>query len=86
MPDEFEPGKRTWNAPNLTSDPKTGRIGVMSEEQFLQRMKAGRVYDLSPMPWNAFAKLEEDDLRAMYRYLRTVPKVERDMGPAVVEH
>src|SRR6185503_17795140 len=47
--DEFEPEKRSWNAPNLTSDPQTGRTGMLTEEQFLARMKAGRVYELSPM-------------------------------------
>lgn len=37
----------------------------------------------SPMPWNAFARMTDDDLRAVYRYLRTVPPVEQEMGPAL---
>jgi hypothetical protein len=28
--------------------------------------------------------MSEDDLRAIYRYLKTVPAVKRDMGPPVV--
>jgi mono/diheme cytochrome c family protein len=84
LEDEFEPEKRYWNAPNLTSD-KTGKTGEWGEEAFVRRMKGGRVYELSPMPWNSFAELAEDDLRAIYRYLRTVPKVVRDSGQALVE-
>jgi mono/diheme cytochrome c family protein len=82
--DEFEPDKRAWNAPNLTSHP-SGRVGQMGEEAFVARMKGGRVYEFSPMPWNSFARLADDDLRAIYRYLRTVPKVDREMGQALVE-
>lgn len=85
LEDEFEPTKRAWNAPNLTSDPKTGRTGQITEDQFVTRMKAGRVFEASPMPWNNFARLDEDDLRAIYRYLRSVPKVVRESGPPLVE-
>jgi len=84
LEDEFEPKKRAWNAPNLTAHP-TGRVGQMGEESFVARMKAGRVYEFSPMPWNSFARLTDDDLRAIYRYLRTVPPVAKDMGQALIE-
>jgi hypothetical protein len=29
--------------------------------------------------------MREDDLRAIYRYLRTVPSVKRDVGPVMVD-
>lgn len=67
-----------WNPPNLTSDPKTGRTASFSEDAFVARLRAGRTVPASPMPWAQYAKLEEDDLRAVYRYLRTVPPVEND--------
>ena len=35
------------------------------------------------MPWNAFAGMTDDDLRAIYQYLRSVPPVERDPGASV---
>jgi mono/diheme cytochrome c family protein len=85
LDDELKPGKRLWNAPNLTSDAKTGQSGVLTEEQFVTRMKAGRVLEASPMPWNNFTRLEDDDLRAIYRYLRTVPKVASESRPPFVE-
>jgi len=75
---------RTWSPPNITSDPETGRLGKMNEDQFVARFRQGRVIPGSPMPWQGFSQLNEEDLRAIYRYLRTVPAVKRDMGPPVV--
>ena len=39
----------------------------------------------SPMPWEGFRRMDEDDLRALYRYLETVPPAVHDVGPPVVE-
>jgi mono/diheme cytochrome c family protein len=78
-----DPG-RTWSSPNITSDPETGKLGKMSEDQFVARFRQGRLIPGSPMPWQAFSRLTEDDLRSIYRYLMTVPPVKRDVGPAVV--
>lgn len=78
-----DPG-HSWSPPNITSDPETGRLGKMSEEQFVARFRQGRTIPGSPMPWQSFSKLNEDDLRAIYKYLMTVPQVKRDNGPAVV--
>ena len=57
----------------------------MSEDDFVGRVRSGRLLPHSPMPWQGFMRLNEDDLRAIYRYLKTVPPVNRDVGPAVVE-
>jgi mono/diheme cytochrome c family protein len=86
-PPFVEPDDSThqWAPPNITSDPKTGRLGQMSEDQFVARFRQGRILPRSPMPWQAFARMDEEDLRAIYRFLMTVPPVERDMGPAMVE-
>jgi len=75
---------RTWSPPNITSDPETGRLGKMNEDQFVARFRQGRVLPGSPMPWQAFSKMNEDDLRAIYQYLKSVPAVKRDNGPPVV--
>jgi len=79
-----DPG-HSWSPPNITSDPETGRLGKMSEDQFVARFRQGRVIPGSPMPWQAFSRLNEEDLRAIYRYLKSVPPVKRDNGPPVVE-
>jgi mono/diheme cytochrome c family protein len=69
--------------PNLTPEPRTGRIAAWSEDQFVARFRQGRVIPGSPMPWNAFARMSDDDLRAIYRYLCTVTPVEHDPGPSL---
>jgi mono/diheme cytochrome c family protein len=74
-----------WAPPNITSDPTTGRLGRMSEDQFVARFRAGRILSGSPMPWQGFQLMTEEDLRAMYLYLKSVPPVTRDVGPAVTD-
>lgn len=78
-----DPG-HSWSPPNITSDPETGRLGRMSEDAFVARFRAGRLIPGSPMPWQAFARMTEEDLRAIYRYLMTVPPAKNDVGPPVV--
>lgn len=75
---------RTWNPPNLTPDPKTGRSAIFSEDDFVARFRAGRVIPGSPMPWQAFRLMTDDDIRAIYRFLRTLPPVVNDAGPPFV--
>lgn len=74
---------KIWAPPNLTPDPKTGRLTRMTEDEFVTRMHAGRAIPGSPMPWDAYRGFDDDDLRAIYRYLMTLPPVEHDTGPAV---
>lgn len=74
-----EGGKYIFVTPNLTPDPETGHIYSWSEEAFVQRFKAGTVYEGSPMPWNMFKKMSDSDLKAIYRYLQTVEPVENDI-------
>ena len=84
MVDDTNP-KRTWGAPNITSDPATGRLGKITEDEFIARMRAGRAIPGSPMPWQGFQRLQEDDLRAIYRYLKSVAPVVNDIGPPFVD-
>jgi len=82
---ESDDPTHSWSPPNITSDPETGRIGKMSEDRFVARFRDGRLIAGSPMPWQAFSKMDEQDLRAIYRYLKSVPAVKRDVGPPVVD-
>jgi mono/diheme cytochrome c family protein len=68
-------------APNLTPDPRTGHIARWTEDQFVARFASGRVIDGSIMPWEAFGLMTEEDVRSIYRYLRTIAPVERETGP-----
>lgn len=73
----------TFTSPNLTPDPKTGRITSWNEDVFVARFQTGRGAEGSPMPWKSFGNMSETDLRALYRYLITVPAVHNDTGDSV---
>jgi mono/diheme cytochrome c family protein len=64
--------------PNLTPDPATGRIASWSEDTFIARFRNGASIPETIMPWGAYSRMTEDDLRALYRYLRSLPPVHRD--------
>jgi cytochrome c553 len=68
-------------APNLTSEP-SGRTGQWTEDFFVQRIREGRRYKSSIMPWESFKVADEVDLRSIYRYLKSLPPVSNDLGPS----
>jgi len=69
-----------YAAPNLTSHP-TGKTGQLTEDEFVARIRSGRVFATSIMPWENFQDTSESDLRSIYRYLRSLPPVDNDNGP-----
>jgi len=69
--------------PNLTPDPTTGHITTWTEDAFVARFKAGRVIKGSKMPWDAFQRMTENDVRSIYRFLRTLAPVKRHVGQTV---
>ncbi len=67
---------------NITPDSTTG-IGLWSEQMFVDRFKTfnpdSTAYTKveeggfnTPMPWTMYAGMKEDDLRAIYTYLRSL--------------
>jgi mono/diheme cytochrome c family protein len=74
--------ERKFVTPNLTPDARWGWTASWPEEVFIARFKQGLVRTGSPMPWNAFKNMSEGDLRALYRYLRTVKPVEGGPDPS----
>jgi len=68
---------------NLTPDPKTSAVGRWDEEVFVARFRAGELIPGTPMPWGAFSKMTDDDVRSVYRYLRSLPAVEHETGPGI---
>jgi mono/diheme cytochrome c family protein len=73
---------RVLVTPNLTPA-KAGRIASWSEEQFVGRFGAGVGIEGTHMPWRQYQSMTESDVRAIYRYLRTLHPVERDPGPSL---
>jgi mono/diheme cytochrome c family protein len=70
------------NPANLTPDSATG-IGRWTEEEFLHTLRTGvnpRGDSLSSfMPWRQVRRMTDDDLRAIYRYLRTLPPIHNEV-------
>jgi mono/diheme cytochrome c family protein len=77
-----------WSGPwgvsftaNLTPDTNTGlRSGVWTEELFIKAIRTGKHMGtardiLPPMPWQMYAQLSDDDLKAIWAYLGTIPAV-----------
>jgi mono/diheme cytochrome c family protein len=74
LPDAFSEGK-AFMSPNITPHVGTGVMAEWTEDAFVARMKAGRVHSGSPMPWGAFSRINEMELKAMYRYLQSLKPV-----------
>src|ERR1700678_4530064 len=72
---------------NITPDSKTG-IGAWSLEAFTRAMREGVSRDGSHLfaafPFNAYTKLQDDDVKALYAYLMTRPAVSASVPPMTV--
>jgi cytochrome c553 len=66
-------------AANLTPDPQTG-TGLWTPEVFIQAMRTGKHMGagrpiLPPMPWNFISTMSDDDLKAIFAYLHSLPPI-----------
>ena len=73
---------------NLTPDEETG-LGKWTEEMFIATMKTGKHQGkgrpvLPPMPVQMLAALSDEDIRAVFAYLRSLPPV-RNRVPAPID-
>ena len=64
---------------NLTPDPDTG-LGKWTADTFIQTLRTGRHEGvgrpiLPPMPWPVYRQATDDDLRAVFAYLRSLPPI-----------
>ena len=57
--------------PNLTPDP-SGRIYKWTKQDFITRFRKGRLIPGSPMPWGSYGRMTDDELTAIYHYLKSV--------------
>jgi len=69
--------------PNLTTD-STGRLTGWSQEQFITRFRMGRLITQSHMPWESFGRMSDDELKAIYKFLKTVKPVHNKVVAGVV--
>ena len=75
-----------WSGPwgtsysrNLTPDTATG-LGSWTEDMFIKTIREGKHQGegrplLPPMPWQEYANMTDDDLKAVWAYLRSIPAV-----------
>ena len=68
-------------AANLTPDANTGlRSGVWTEELFIKALRTGKHVGTSrdilpPMPWQDVASLTDDEFKAIWAFLGTIPPI-----------
>jgi mono/diheme cytochrome c family protein len=86
------PTNTAWAGPwgvsftaNLTPDTTTG-IGEWTEETFIRAIRTGKHQGyansrdiLPPMPWPAYRNLSDEDLKAIWAYLRTLKPVKNQV-------
>ena len=80
---KFDMGSFVVTSANITPDSLTG-IGAWTEDMFLEKFKLYKdpsTYSSNPgklntvMPKAKFANMDEFDIKAIYRYLRTIPAI-----------
>ena len=64
---------------NLTPDPETG-LGKWTETTFIETLRTGRHEGqgrpiLPPMPYPMYRQATDEDLRAVFAYLRSLPPI-----------
>ena len=69
-------------ARNLTPDSATG-IGTWTEAYFIKVLRTGIRGNGAPlrplMPWEWYQQLTDDDLKALFAYLRTLPPISNEV-------
>jgi mono/diheme cytochrome c family protein len=77
---EMEPAERTgaekdvwFRTPNLTPSAGSALSKFPDRETFIARFqRGGRQYPGSPMPWESFGKMNDQDLGALYEFLHSL--------------
>lgn len=85
-----------WSGPwgvsftaNLTPDPSG--LSAWTEDLFIKAMREGKHMGTSrpilpPMPWQVIRNMTDDDLKAVFAYLRSIPPVSNHVpDPIIIE-
>jgi mono/diheme cytochrome c family protein len=81
-PDELSEGYG-FVTPNLTPHKETGVMSQWNEKTFILRFRNGRVFEKSPMPWGAYSLMEEVELKALYRFIKSLEPVQNKIEKTV---
>lgn len=66
--------------PNLTPDPTTGHMFSWTEADFITRFRSGKLIKESAMPWGPFKNFSDNDLKAIFAYLKSLPPSENKIA------
>lgn len=70
-------------AANLTPDEETG-IGIWDEEMFINAIRSGKHWGqgrpiVPIMPWRYYAQMSDEDLKAIFAYLKSLPPIKNEV-------
>jgi mono/diheme cytochrome c family protein len=87
---EFEPmpmpgaDPTQWTrSPNLTPHPSGVLKNFPTKEAWIQRFRAGRTVDTSPMHWGPFSRMSDEDLTALWLFFNTLDPIDNEVGAMV---
>ena len=75
-------------AANLTPDQNTG-LGIWTEDMFVKALRTGKHMGTSreilpPMPWTSFRNANDEDLKSIYAYLRSIRPITNHVPDAQI--
>jgi hypothetical protein len=80
---DFSGGMEAGSGVNITPG---GTMGSWSEEEFIKTIRTGinpngEQLDPQLMPWKKIAQLSDNELKAIYLYLQTIPAIRTEPTP-----
>ena len=70
--------------PNVTGD-SSSRIFRWSQSDFVNRFHEGKKIPFSEMPWNSFKSMSDNDLKAVYNYLKSIKSAKSSEDASLVK-
>ena len=70
-------------APNLSPDEETG-VGAWDDALFIAAIRNGKIMGagrpiMPPMPWQGYAQMTDEDLKAIFAYLHSIPPIKNQV-------
>jgi mono/diheme cytochrome c family protein len=84
MESSVDPDKYYFITPNLTPD-STGRLYGWTQAMFINRFRQGKIFPGTHMPWGPFSRMSDDELKAIYNYLKSIKPVKNAIPQTRVE-
>jgi cytochrome c553 len=71
---------------NLSPDPETGLKKRYTEASFIKTLRTGKKPEgedlLPPMPWELYKVFSDEDIKAIWAYLQTIPAIKNNVKSA----